>query len=74
LYRRSNLGELVLDGVAYPANLLLRLAKTGSPRPPQELREAYAEHGKTDTYLTLPQVERLCANVMPGALAGRGPI
>lgn len=71
LYRRSGLIDLLFDGVAYPANLFLRLLKTGKPRPPREVREAYAEHGKTDTYLTLPQVEQVCANILPGALVSR---
>ena len=71
LYRRSNLNDLLFDGVAYPANLFLRLIKTGKARPPREVREAYAEHGKTDTYLTLPQVEQVCAGVLPGALVRR---
>jgi ubiquinone/menaquinone biosynthesis C-methylase UbiE len=71
LYQRSNLIDLFFDGVAYPANLFLRLIKTGKPRPPREVREAYAEHGKTDTYLTLSQVEETCARVLPGAQVSR---
>jgi SAM-dependent methyltransferase len=71
LYRRSNLLDLLCDAAAYPANVFLRLAKTGRARPPREVREAYAEHGKTDTYLTLRQVERACARVMPGARVSR---
>jgi ubiquinone/menaquinone biosynthesis C-methylase UbiE len=71
LYRRSNLSDLLFDCVAYPANLLLRLLKTGRPRPPREVREAYARHGETDEYLTLSQVERVCAEVMPGARVSR---
>lgn len=71
LYRRSGLSDLLFDGVAYPASLFLRLVKTGRPRPPREVREAYAEHGKTDTYLTLPQVRQLCDDILPGALLNR---
>jgi ubiquinone/menaquinone biosynthesis C-methylase UbiE len=71
LYQRSDLTDLFFDGVAYPTNLFLRLLRTGKPRPPREVREAYAEHGKTDTYLTLPQVEATCARVLPGALVSR---
>jgi len=71
LYQRSNLSDLLFDGVAYPANLFLRLMKTGKPRPPREVLEAYAEHGKTDTYLTLSQVEQICADILPGALVRR---
>ena len=71
LYQRSNLRDLLFDGVAYPANLFLRLIKTGRPRAPREVREAYLEHGKTDTYLTLSQIERICADILPGALIKR---
>jgi len=71
LYRRSSVGGLLLDCAAYPASLLLSLSKTGRLRPPREVREAYAEHGRTDAYLTLPQVRRVCAEVMPGAVVRR---
>jgi len=71
LYQRSDLSDWIFDGVAYPTNLLLRLLKTGRPRPPKDVREAYAEHGKTDTYLTLRQIERACELVLPGALVRR---
>ncbi|HVF50477.1 MAG TPA: class I SAM-dependent methyltransferase [Pyrinomonadaceae bacterium] len=71
LYQRSNLNDLLFDSVAYPANLFLRLMKTGKPRPSRELRAAYAEHGKTDTYPTLAQVEQICAVILPGAVVRR---
>ena len=71
LYQRSGPRELLLDGLAYPASLLLRLLQTGRPRPPREVREAYAEHGETDTYLTLRRVRQLCADILPGALVRR---
>lgn len=71
LYRRSDLTDLLSDAVAYPATLFLGLIKTGKPRPPREVREAYAAHGKTDTYLTLSQIRRICADILPGALVSR---
>ncbi|MDT7543217.1 MAG: hypothetical protein QOE33_3121 [Acidobacteriota bacterium] len=71
LYQRSNLADLLFDSIAYPANLFFRLIKTGKPRPPRQVREAYDEHGKTDTYLTLSQVEETCARVLPGAIVSR---
>ncbi len=71
LYQRSNLSDLFFDGVAYPASLFLRLIKTGKPRPSREVREAYDEHGKTDTYLTLPQIEQSCSDILPGAVVSR---
>ena len=71
LYRRSGLGDLLLDGVAYPAGIILALLKSGRPGPPREVRDAYAEHGRTDAYLTLPQVRRVCESIMPGAVVSR---
>jgi SAM-dependent methyltransferase len=71
LYQRSTLSDLLFDSVAYPTNFFLRLIKTGKPRPPMEVREAYNEHGKTDSYLTLRQVEETCADILPGALVTR---
>jgi len=71
LYQRYNLHDLFFDSVAYPANLFLTLIKTGKPRPSREVREAYDEHGKTDTYLTLPQIEQICADILPGAIVSR---
>jgi SAM-dependent methyltransferase len=71
LYQRSDPTDLLFDVIAYPANLFLRLIKTGRPRPPRAVCEAYAEHGRTDRYLTLPQVERMCADTLPGAVVSR---
>ena len=71
LYQRSNLADLFFDTVAYPANKFLTLKKTGKFRPAKEIREAYAEHGKTDKYLNLPQIEQICAEILPHALVRR---
>ena len=71
LYQRSSLTDLFFDGLAYPLSPPLRLIKTGRLLPSRELREAYAEHGKTDQYLTLPQIQRICADILPGALVRR---
>jgi ubiquinone/menaquinone biosynthesis C-methylase UbiE len=71
LYQRSNLNDLFFDCIAYPANLLFTLIKTGRLKPPREIRQAYAEHGKTDTYLTLPQIKRICRKILPGAIVKR---
>lgn len=71
LYQRSTLTDLLLDGMAYPSSPLLRLVKTGRLLQSKELREAYAEHGRTDRYLTLPRIRQICEEVLPGALVRR---
>ena len=71
LYQRSNLTDLLFDTTAYPASLFLRLVKTGKLKQSKEVREAYARHGKTDTYLTLSKIKQICARVLPGAILNR---
>ncbi|HSE32063.1 MAG TPA: class I SAM-dependent methyltransferase [Pyrinomonadaceae bacterium] len=71
LYRRSNANDLFFDGIAYPLSLALRFMKTGRLSPSREMREAYEEHGKTDSYRTLRQVRQTCAEVMPDACVTR---
>jgi len=71
LYQRSNLSDWLFDSVTYPTNLFLTLIKTGKPRPSKELREGYAEHGKTDTYLTLSQIKQICEDILPSAVVSR---
>jgi ubiquinone/menaquinone biosynthesis C-methylase UbiE len=45
----------------------LRLLHNGRLKPPKEVRAAWQEHGKTDTYPTMSQVRSLCADILPGA-------
>jgi len=71
LYRRANAADLFLDGIAYPTSLILRLTKTGRLTPSTEIREAYEEHDKTDSFLTLKQVSQTCDEVIPGARVTR---
>ncbi len=71
LYRRSTMMDLAVDAVAFVSSPFLRLIKTGKLRPPKEVRIAYDEHGKTDTYLTLTGIKRLCENELPGAVIRR---
>ncbi len=53
--------------IAMPVSMSLRLLQTGRLRPPREVREAWDEHGRSDSYLTLTQVRNLCAALLPGA-------
>jgi ubiquinone/menaquinone biosynthesis C-methylase UbiE len=71
LYQRSGLRDLFFDVAAYPANIFLTLIKTGKLGLSGEICKAYVEHGKTDSYLTLSQIEQMCADILPGALVKR---
>lgn len=71
LYQRSTAMDWICDAVAYPLSAGFRLMKTGRMQPPRELRSAYDEHGKTDTYLTLREIKDICGSVLPGAVVRR---
>lgn len=66
LYQAS-LSDLPILLIAIPVNLLLKFLKTGRIKEPQAVREAWAAHGKHDSYLTLVQLRDICRAVLPGA-------
>jgi SAM-dependent methyltransferase len=53
--------------VPAPYAMLLRLIHTGRFREDAETRRLWAEHGKTDRYLTIGEVRRICAPILPEA-------
>jgi len=71
LYQSSTPRDFILAGVAYPLSLVQRLIKTGRLTPPREMRKAYLDHDKTDSFLTLAQIEEICADVIPAAVITR---
>src|SRR5829696_4811285 len=71
LFQAEGLSDAFMNALAVPVSLGLRLVKRGRLRPPREVRRAWDEHGRHDTYLTLTQVREVCAEVLPGALVTR---
>jgi len=65
------LGGLLIDAVAVPVSIALRLVKSGRMRTPREVREVWAEHGQRDIYPRLTTVRQVCARVLPGAKVRR---
>lgn len=57
--------------LALPVNVGARFWRTGRLLPPKILREAWAEHGKHECYLTLKEVREMCKRYLPEALARR---
>lgn len=55
------------SAVAFPLNILGRLAATGHLRPSTEARAAWEAHGATDVYPPLRDVRRLAAELLPGS-------
>jgi len=69
LVAADGLVDRCISALAFPFNLVIRLWKTGQLLPPKELREAWIEHGKHETYLTMSEVGEMCKQYLPGASA-----
>ena len=67
LFQAEGLSDVLASALAVPANILLKLINTGHLREPREVRQAWAEHGRSDSYPTLSQIRQICASVLPGA-------
>jgi ubiquinone/menaquinone biosynthesis C-methylase UbiE len=67
LYESAGLADLFTGIVAMPVSFALRLIKTGRPREPRPVRDAWAAHGRSDTYPTLSLIRQVCGRVLPGA-------
>ena len=60
-----------LSALAYPVSALRRFWNTGRLRTPREVRNAWAEHGEHESYLTLAEVREMCRQHLPEALVKR---
>jgi ubiquinone/menaquinone biosynthesis C-methylase UbiE len=67
LYESAGLADVLAGMVAMPVSSVLRLVKTGRWREPRQVREAWVEHGRKDSYPTLAGVRQVCERVLPGA-------
>lgn len=63
--------ERVCDVVALGVSVGLRLVHNGRLQPPAEVRRAWEQHGKHDSYLTMRQVRALADEILPGSTAKR---
>lgn len=71
LFQAEGLSDAFRGALAVPLSVGLRLFNHGRLLPPREVRRAWDEHGRHDSYLTLAQVRRVCAEMLPGALVTR---
>ena len=67
LYQAQSAADFLTSALAIPAGAALRLLRTGRLRRSREARDAWAQHGLHDHYLTLAQVHAVCASLLPGA-------
>jgi SAM-dependent methyltransferase len=67
LYKASGWRDILTSMAALPLSLALRVARTGRLREPRRVRQAWAAHGRHDTYPTLAEARRTCSRALPGA-------
>lgn len=63
--------ERMLDVVALGVSGTLRLLHNRRLNPPAEVRKAWEQHGKHDSYLTTTQIRALANQIFPGASVKR---
>jgi ubiquinone/menaquinone biosynthesis C-methylase UbiE len=71
LYQTDGAFDAFTSLLAMLVSVSLRLWKTGKLRAAKEVREAWAEHGRHDSYLTLPDIREMCAAILPEAAVRR---
>ena len=71
LFQEKGLADALTSILAALVSRLFRLIKTGRLAQSRQEREAWAEHGQNDSYLTLSQVRQVCASLLPRAKVRR---
>ena len=71
LVKSNNWNERILDVVAMGVSGGLRLIHNGRLQPSREVRKAWEQHGKHDSYSTLDDMHSLAAEILPGATVTR---
>lgn len=71
LVQSDSLTERMCDAFALGVSGGLRLLHNGRLQPPVEVRKAWEQHGKHDSYLTMRQVRALADEILPGSLLER---
>jgi ubiquinone/menaquinone biosynthesis C-methylase UbiE len=59
--------DLLSNFLAVPLSVSLRLVHHGRLLRPRDEREAWSAHERHDSYLTMSEVRKLCAEILPGA-------
>jgi ubiquinone/menaquinone biosynthesis C-methylase UbiE len=71
LVQSAGLWERMLDGIGLGVSGSLRLIHNGRLQPPPEVRKAWEQHGKHDSYSTITQMRALAEEILPGATVRR---
>ncbi|HEX5886563.1 MAG TPA: class I SAM-dependent methyltransferase [Pyrinomonadaceae bacterium] len=71
LVESNSLFERMLDVIGLGVSSGLRLIHNGRFKPPPEVRKAWEQHGKHDSYSTINQMRALADEILPGSSVRR---
>lgn len=71
LVQSNSVTERMLDVLGLVASPVLRLLHNGRLQPPPEVRKAWEQHGKHDSYSTIDHMRALADEILPGATVNR---
>ena len=71
LVQSDGLFERLLDAVGLGVSSTLRLIHNGRLQPPPEVRKAWEQHGRHDSYSSVGQMRALADEILPGATVRR---
>jgi ubiquinone/menaquinone biosynthesis C-methylase UbiE len=71
LVESNSLAERLLDVIALGVSGGLRLIHNGRLKPPAEVRKAWEQHGKHDSYSTVSDMHALADEILPGSSVRR---
>jgi 2-polyprenyl-3-methyl-5-hydroxy-6-metoxy-1,4-benzoquinol methylase len=71
LFKYVTVTDVMLGALASPAGVALKLINGEPIREPAEVRRAWQEHGRYDTYLPMSEVRSICGRVLPDAKVRR---
>ena len=67
LQETGGIGMYARGAIAIAMSAALKLIKNGRAQNSAEEQAAWEAHGKDDHYLTIPELQRICDDVLPGA-------
>jgi SAM-dependent methyltransferase len=56
-----------IEAMAVALSTFMKAIRNGRLREPREVRQAWDEHARSDSFLTLHQIRRACVDLLPGA-------
>jgi len=71
LVESNSWNERILDVVGMGVSSGLRLIRNGRLQPPAQVRKAWEQHGKHDSYATIDDMRALANEILPGAAVTR---